>query len=78
MTRTAGSDPEAPIGAGVRGSRFYGNFPQLQNTLDADITVTTDYRDVLADVVAARFPAASTASVFPGFTRNPVGFMQSI
>ena len=36
--------------------------------------VTTDYRSVLAEVVAARFDA-STATVFPGFTRTRVGAM---
>ncbi len=61
-------------GAGVRGGQYYGRWPGLQNTLDADLTVTTDYRSVLAEIVAARTPA-STATVFPGFTRERVGVM---
>mgnify|MGYP000182693824 CR=1 FL=1 len=40
--------------------------------LDADVPVTTDYRSVLAEVVAARTPA-SPAVVFPGFQRQRVG-----
>lgn len=62
------------VGAGVKGGRYYGRWPGLQNTGDADLTVTTDFRSVLAEVVAAR-TTASTAAVFPGFTPETVGFM---
>jgi uncharacterized protein (DUF1501 family) len=62
------------LGAGVRGG-YYARWAGLTNTLDADLTVTTDYRDVLAEVVAARMPATSLATVFPGFVRTPIGFM---
>jgi uncharacterized protein (DUF1501 family) len=61
-------------GAGVRGGRYYGTWPGLTNSLDADVSVTTDYRSVLAEIVAAR-TTASTAQVFPGFQRERVGFM---
>jgi uncharacterized protein (DUF1501 family) len=61
-------------GAGVRGGRYYGTWPGLSDDLDADLLVTTDYRSVLAEVVAARF-GASPATVFPGFTREAVGVM---
>ncbi|CAB4722267.1 MAG: DUF1501 domain-containing protein [Actinobacteria bacterium] len=61
-------------GAGVKGGRYYGTWPGLTNSLDADLTVTTDYRSVLAEVVAAR-TGASTATVFPGFTRERIGVM---
>ncbi|GAA0986118.1 hypothetical protein ENKNEFLB_00771 [Nocardioides aquaticus] len=62
-------------GAGVSGGRYHGRWPGLQNTTDADLTVTTDYRSVLAEIVAARFPGASLPQVFPGFTRERVGVM---
>lgn len=61
-------------GAGVKGGRYYGRWPGLQNTLDADVQVTTDYRSVLAEVIASR-TSASTATVFPGFARERVGVM---
>jgi len=61
-------------GAGVKGGRYYGNWPGLENGLDADLKVTTDYRSVLAEVIAAR-TSASPAKVFPGFRRERVGFM---
>jgi uncharacterized protein (DUF1501 family) len=61
-------------GAGVRGGQYYGRWPGLANTLDADLTVTTDYRSVLAEIVAAR-TTSSVAQVFPGFQRERVGVM---
>ncbi|MBZ5738507.1 DUF1501 domain-containing protein [Nocardioides mangrovi] len=64
-------------GAGVKGGKYYGTWPGLQNTLDADVQVTTDYRSVLAEVVAAR-TTASTATVFPGFSPETVGVMTSL
>ncbi|GAA0974600.1 hypothetical protein ENKNEFLB_02371 [Nocardioides aquaticus] len=64
-------------GAGVRGGRFYGRFPDLGVQGDSDLTVTTDYRSVLAEVVSTRF-GASTASVFPGFSGPSLGAMSSM
>ena len=61
-------------GAGVKGGRYYANWPQITNEVDADLLVTTDYRSVLSEVVAARF-TASPATVFPRFTRERVGVM---
>lgn len=65
-------------GAGVGGGRYYGRWPGLENAVDADLRVTTDYRSVLAEVVAKRFPTASIPSVFPGFTRENVGVMSAL
>jgi uncharacterized protein (DUF1501 family) len=64
------------IGAGVKGG-YYASWPGLTNTLDSDLLVTTDYRNVLADVVQSRF-GVSTATVFPGLRRKTVGFMQGV
>jgi uncharacterized protein (DUF1501 family) len=61
-------------GAGVRGGQYYAKWPGLTGEIDSDLAVTTDYRSVLAEVVSARF-AASTGTVFPGFTPEPVGVM---
>lgn len=60
------------FGAGVKGGRYYGTWPGLANTDDADLLVTTDYRSVLSEVVTKRF-GASSASVFPGFSPSDVG-----
>jgi uncharacterized protein (DUF1501 family) len=62
-------------GAGVKGGRYYGTWPGLGKSLDADLEVTTDYRSVLAEVVASRTDA-SIATVFPGLKRERVGIMR--
>ena len=61
------------FGAGVKGG-YYGTWPGLTDAVDADLPVTTDYRSVLSEIVTKRFDV-STATVFPGFTPEPVGFM---
>lgn len=61
-------------GAGVRGGRYYGSWPGLADSLDADLLVTTDYRSVLTEVVTRRF-GVSVAQVFPGFAPQAVGVM---
>jgi uncharacterized protein (DUF1501 family) len=60
-------------GAGVRGG-YHGRWPGLVNSYDADLTVTTDYRQVLADIVSRRFNA-SVAKVFPGLKWQSTGVM---
>ncbi len=66
-------------GGGVRGGRYYGRWPGLartsKQTLD-DLAVTTDYRDVLGEVIATRFPDRSVSKVFPGHTYRPLGLMR--
>ncbi len=66
-------------GAGVNGGQVYVS-PQgwkpLADDLESDLHVTTDYRHVLAEIVAARFPTAPKASVFPGLgSYTPLGFI---
>jgi uncharacterized protein (DUF1501 family) len=64
-------------GGGVRGGKYYGRWPGLGTgeSADDDLQVTTDYRDVLGEVVASRFPDRSAAQVFPGLTPAPLGLM---
>ena len=67
-------------GAGVKGGAYYVNPQQgwkpLSDDLESDLQVTTDYRHVLAEIVAARFPAAPRSSVFPGLDAyTPLGFI---
>ncbi len=63
-------------GAGVQGKQYYAKWTPLADDLEADLKVTTDYRHVLAEIVAARFPAAPKAQVFPGLgSYTPLGFI---
>ncbi len=61
-------------GAGVRGG-YHGRWPGLSGGYEADLRVTTDYRNVLGEVAAKRF-GASTSKVFPGHSYRPLGFMR--
>ncbi len=65
------------VGGGVRGGRYYGRWPGLRagELEDGDLKVTTDYRDVLGEVIARRFPDRSVGKVFPGLVHRPVGVM---
>ncbi len=64
-------------GAGVKGGQYYGSWPGLDtNSLsDGDLKVTTDYRNVLGEIVSRRFPDRSVPQLFPGLSYAPLGFM---
>jgi uncharacterized protein (DUF1501 family) len=65
------------MGAGVRGGQYYGKWPGLSNTTDADLLVTTDYRNVLSEIITSRFDA-SPSEIFPGLTPAKVGVMSGV
>jgi uncharacterized protein (DUF1501 family) len=63
------------LGKGVKG-KVYARWPGLAaDQLDkmGDLKVTTDYRDVLAEIVSVRMLNSNLTSVFPGFTPRFVG-----
>ena len=65
------------IGAGVRGGRVYGAWPGLdahQRFEGRDLAVTTDFRDVFAEVAVKHLAIANAAPVFPGFRVDPARF----
>jgi uncharacterized protein (DUF1501 family) len=58
------------IGAGVRGGKVYGAWPGLepgQRFEGRDLAVTTDFRDVFAEVAVRHLGIADPSPVFPGF-----------
>ncbi|WP_395750905.1 DUF1501 domain-containing protein [Prosthecobacter sp.] len=62
------------LGAGIKGGRCHGIWPGLANDkLDehADLAITTDYRQVLSEVLQNRMRGAEVPKVFPGFTPGP-------
>jgi uncharacterized protein (DUF1501 family) len=65
-------------GAGVKGGKYYISQKQgwkpLSHHLEADLHVTTDYRNVLAEIVSSRF-GSPTHQVFPGLKKHTLGFM---
>ncbi|WP_181702277.1 DUF1501 domain-containing protein [Chthonobacter albigriseus] len=61
------------LGGPVRGGRMFGRWPGLSNdALDqgADLAITTDYRQVLAEVLATHMRHTVSERIFPGF-REP-------
>ena len=63
------------IGGGVRGGKVYGRWPGLapeQRYEGRDLSVTTDFRTVFAEVVRGHLGLTDIAHVFPGFTRPGV------
>jgi uncharacterized protein (DUF1501 family) len=69
------------MGAGVRGGRVYGKWPGLaQDQLydGRDLAVTTDFRDVFAEIVTRHLGVVDAAPIFPGYAlqgKNARGLM---
>jgi uncharacterized protein (DUF1501 family) len=62
------------LGGGVRGGRVYGRWPGLGSASlyeGRDLAVTTDFRDVFAEVLAKRMGVADLSAVFPGYPCDP-------
>lgn len=70
------------LGGGVRGGRVYGQWPGLSNAQlydGADLAVTTDFRQVLAEIVSARLGDFDLGAVFPGYNGYaPLGVMDPL
>jgi uncharacterized protein (DUF1501 family) len=69
------------LGGPVRGGKIYGRWPGLepeQLNEGRDLAVTTDFRDVLGELVSAHLGQKNLAQVFPGFTPSaPLGFLRT-
>ncbi len=65
------------MGGGVKGGGVHGSWPGLGagGDVDFDLEVTTDYRQVLGEVVHRRFPGKDVSQVFPGVPYSPLGVM---
>ena len=56
------------LGGGVKGGRVYGDWPGLRNLYEGrDLAVTTDFRDVFAEVVSKQLGVPSMKKVFPAY-----------
>ena len=66
------------LGGGAVGGMVHGTWPGLsQDKLygPGDLALTTDYRDVLSEVLAKRMGNDKLAEVFPGYTPRPIGIV---
>ena len=66
------------LGGNVNGGQVFGNWPGLHNDQlydHADLAVTTDYRQVLSELMTTRLGNSNIEAVFPGFSGNynPLG-----
>jgi len=68
------------LGGGVNGGKVHGEWPGLaerQLEPPGDLRVTTDYRDVLAEVLAKRVGNKELGSVFPGYSPHFRGILRA-
>jgi uncharacterized protein (DUF1501 family) len=67
------------LGGGVRGGQVHGQWPGLaeEALVDGDLAGTTDYRNVLAELLEKRCGAGSMSEIFPGLTSDRVGAFKS-
>ena len=69
------------IGGSVKGGKVYGRWPGLDNDQlneGRDLVLTTDYRQVLGEVVTRSMGASNLDIVFPGANLNPSRFLRVV
>jgi uncharacterized protein (DUF1501 family) len=69
------------LGGEVKGGKVYGKWPGLDNDQlneGRDLTLTTDYRAVLGEVVARTLGAGNLETVFPGARLAPNSFLRLV
>jgi uncharacterized protein (DUF1501 family) len=69
------------LGADVKGGKVYGKWPGLepeQLNEGRDLALTTDYRQVLGEVVTRTLGAGNLDLVFPGARLQPNGFLNLV
>ncbi len=55
-------------GGGVKGGKVHGQWPGLDHLYEnRDLAVTTDFRDVFAEILTKQLAVPSLKSVFPGY-----------
>lgn len=62
------------LGGGVKGGKVYGPWPGLAaaNLFEGrDLAVTTDFRDVFAEILTKQLGVKSLATVFPSYATSP-------
>src|SRR3984957_1524365 len=65
------------MGGPVKGGKVYGKWPGLgpgQLNEGRDLTLTTDFRSVLGEVIGGHLGSSHLQTVFPGFDNSPAKF----
>lgn len=69
------------LGGNVNGGKVYGKWPGLDNEQlneGRDLALTTDYRQVLCELVSNTMAARNLDLVFPGARLAPTGFLKLV
>src|SRR5437773_555480 len=69
------------LGGPVQGGRVLGKWPGLdpaQRFEGRDVAVTTDFRDLFAELLARHLGATDLSALFPGYTPDPARFPGAI
>ena len=69
------------LGGDVKGGKIYGKWPGLANEQlneGRDLALTTDFRDVLGEVVSRTLGAANMDAVFPGARIDSKSFLRLV
>jgi uncharacterized protein (DUF1501 family) len=69
------------LGGEVKGGKVYGKWPGLDNDQlneGRDLALTTDFRDVLGEVVSGTLGASNLEVVFPGAQLSPKNFLRLV
>jgi uncharacterized protein (DUF1501 family) len=69
------------LGGQVKGGKVYGKWPGLddgQLNQGRDLALTTDYRQVLGEVVTRTLGAENLDAVFPGAQLSRAGFLKLV
>jgi uncharacterized protein (DUF1501 family) len=66
------------MGGAIQGGKVYGKWPGLEREQlyeNRDLALTTDFRDVLGELVSHHVGNPNLNGVFPGYTPKPVGLV---
>ena len=66
------------MGGGVRGGKVYGKWPGLEQEQlyeARDLALTTDFRDILGELVRGQLGNRDLSRVFPGYIPQPRGIL---
>jgi uncharacterized protein (DUF1501 family) len=70
------------MGADVNGGNVYGRWPGLDSEAlynHDDLMVTTDYRQVLSEILVLRLGSTVLSQVFPGYSGyQPLGLVRGL
>jgi uncharacterized protein (DUF1501 family) len=69
------------LGGNIKGGKVYGQWPGLEDhqlNEGRDLALTTDYRQVIGEVVSKTIGAADLELVFPGAKLAPRQFLNIV